>query len=66
MLRDRAQRHALVGAQLVERTSLQGAIQQERTRQATQVLGLYRQAAQFRQMQEGRVQAQDRGHDLGR
>ncbi len=64
--RDRAQRDALVRDQLAERMSLQAEIQRERTRQATQVLGLYRQAAQFRRMQEGRVQGQDRGLDLGR
>lgn len=65
ILRDRAQRDALVKSQLAERSSLQKTIQQERTRHATQVLGLYRQAAQFRLMQEGRTQTRDRGNDLG-
>lgn len=65
VVRDRAQRDALVRDQLAERAALQSSIQKERTRHATQVLGLYRQSAQFRQMREGRAQAKERGIDLG-
>ena len=66
MLRDRAQRDDLVRDQLAERLSLQSKIQHERMRHAAQVLGLYKQAAEFRRMQEGRIQGIDRGNQLGR
>ncbi len=50
MQRDRAQRHDLVSAQLKERQNLQSQIQQGLERHARQVLGLYRDAAQYRRM----------------
>lgn len=48
--RDRAQRHDLVSAQLKERQGLQREIVSLRERSARQVLGLYRDAAQYRRM----------------
>jgi len=48
--RDRAQRHDLVSAQLKERQALQQEIVRLRERNARQVLGLYRDAAQYRRM----------------
>lgn len=48
--RDRAQRHDLVSAQLKERQVLQQEIVRLRERSARQVLGLYRDAAQYRRM----------------
>lgn len=48
--RDRAQRHDLVSAQLKERQALQQEIVRLRERSARQVLGLYRDAAQYRRM----------------
>ena len=50
MQRDRAQRHDLVSAQLKERQGLQQEILRLRERSAKQVLGLYRDAAQYRRM----------------
>lgn len=51
--RDRAQRHDLVQSQLKDRQVLQTQIQQQRERHATQLLGLYRDAAQYRRMMRG-------------
>ncbi len=48
--RDRAQRHDLVSAQLKERADLQSRIGVARDRHARQLLGLYRDAAQYRRM----------------
>jgi len=48
--RDRAQRHDLISAQLKERQGLQREIVSLRERSARQVLGLYRDAAQYRRM----------------
>lgn len=48
--RDRAQRHDLVSAQLKERQALQQDIVRLRERSARQILGLYRDAAQYRRM----------------
>lgn len=48
--RDRAQRHDLVSAQLKERQALQQEIVRQRERSARQILGLYRDAAQYRRM----------------
>lgn len=48
--RDRAQRHDLVSAQLKERQALQQEIVHLRERSARQLLGLYRDAAQYRRM----------------
>ncbi|WP_288806164.1 relaxase/mobilization nuclease domain-containing protein [uncultured Novosphingobium sp.] len=50
--RDRAQRQALVAAQLAERRALQGKIRQTRTRHAEQVLALHKQAASYRLMND--------------
>lgn len=50
MQRDRAQRHDLVSAQLKERQGVQHEIVSLRERSARQVLGLYRDAAQYRRM----------------
>lgn len=76
MQRDRAQRHDLVSAQLKERQGLQSQIQQGRERHARQVLGLYRDAAQYRRvMRDGQFErdgsersrpAAPRGPELGR
>src|SRR3546814_4200703 len=46
--RDRAQRHDLISAQLKERAGLQSQIGVLRDRHARQLLGLYRDAAQYR------------------
>ena len=63
--RDRAQRHDLVSAQLKERQGLQSQIQQGRERHAKQLLGLYRDAAQYRRMmRDGRFERD--GTDRGR
>lgn len=50
MQRDRTQRHDLVQSQLHERQGLQKEIGQVRERHARQLLGLYRDAAQYRGM----------------
>ncbi|WP_165185108.1 relaxase/mobilization nuclease domain-containing protein [Caulobacter soli] len=49
--RDRDQRHALIEAQMVERRTLQADIVEARHRHARQVLLLYKDAAQYRDMQ---------------
>lgn len=74
--RDRAQRHDLVSAQLKERKTLQQEIVRQRERSARQVLGLYRDAAQYRRMVRGGQFERDgaervrpvapRGPELGR
>lgn len=74
--RDRAQRHDLVSAQLKDRQGLQSQIEQGRERHARQVLGLYRDAAQYRRvMRDGQFErggseqarpAAPRGPELGR
>src|SRR3546814_11292959 len=48
--RDRAQRHDLISAQLKERAGLQSQIGVLRDRHARLLLGLYRDAAQYRRM----------------
>jgi hypothetical protein len=67
--RDRTERHGLITAQLRERQELQSNIKTARRREAEQVLALYRDAAKFRRMREGREQAparvRDKGLDLG-
>ena len=67
--RDRTERHGLITAQLKERQELQSNIKTARRREAEQVLALYRDAAKFRRMREGREQApahvRDKGLDLG-
>jgi hypothetical protein len=64
--RDRAQSDALRRDQMRERTELQSMIGAARLRHATQVLSLYRSAAQFREMQAGRAQGRSTGMDLER
>ena len=67
--RDRTERHGLITAQLKERQELQSNIKSARRREAEQVLALYRDAAKFRRMREGREQTparvRDKGLDLG-
>jgi hypothetical protein len=67
--RDRTERHGLITAQLKERQDLQSNIKTARRREAEQVLALYRDAARFRRMREGREQTparvRDKGLDLG-
>jgi hypothetical protein len=67
--RDRTERHGLITAQLKERQELQVNIKSARRREAEQVLALYRDAAKFRRMREGREQmparVRDKGLDLG-
>jgi len=74
MQRDRNQRHALVQAQLQERQGLQTRVVAVRERHARQMLGLYRDAACYRQMARGGSPAKDgadntrsapRGPELG-
>ena len=73
--RDRNQRHDLVQAQLKERQGLQTRIVAERERHARQMLGLYRDAARYRQMARDGSPARDsadrarsapRGPEFGR
>ena len=73
--RDRNQRHDLVQSQLKERQGLQSQIVAARERHARQLLGLYRDAAQYRRMMRDgqserdrldRVQPVPRGPELGR
>jgi hypothetical protein len=67
--RDRTERHKLVGDQLKERQALQDRIKSARRKGVEQVLALYRDAAKFRRMREGREQSparvRDKGLDLG-
>ncbi|MFY7930929.1 MAG: relaxase, partial [Oligoflexus sp.] len=63
--RDRTERHGLITAQLKERQELQSNIKTARRREAEQVLALYRDAAKFRRMREGREQAPTRVRDKG-
>jgi Relaxase/Mobilisation nuclease domain len=67
--RDRTERHGLITSQLKERQDLQSNIKTARRREAEQVLALYRDAAKFRRMREGREQSparvRDKGLDLG-
>lgn len=73
--RDRGQRHDLVQSQMKERQGLQSELIAARERHARQVLGLYRDAAQYRRMarngqydRDGSEQARPapRGPELGR
>ena len=61
MQRDRAQRHDLVQAQLKERQGLQSRIVATREHHARQMLGLYRDAARYRQMARDGSPARDGG-----
>ncbi|WP_323810715.1 relaxase/mobilization nuclease domain-containing protein [Sphingobium baderi] len=63
--RDRAQRHDLVAAQLKDRQTLQRDIGQTRERHARQMLGLYRDAARYREMARG-IQSERVGENRGR
>ena len=55
MQRDRAQRQTMIAAQLAERLELQDKIRQTRTREAEQILALYRHAANYRLMSDRRA-----------
>lgn len=59
--RDRAQRHDLIRAQLKDRQALQSQIVQQRERHARQLLGLYRDAANYRRMMRGEQYDRDGG-----
>ncbi len=63
--RDRAQRHDLISAQLKDRAALQSQISVLRERHAKQLLGLYRDAAQYRRMMRDGQFERD-GTDRGR
>ncbi len=63
--RDRAQRHDLVSAQLKDRAALQSQITVLRERHAKQLLGLYRDASQYRRMMRDGQFERD-GTDRGR
>ena len=69
--RDREQRHDLIAAQMKDRQQLQREIEQGRERHAKQLLGLYQNAARYRQMtrdgsERGRERsAPPRGLELG-
>jgi hypothetical protein len=70
--RDSSQRQELVRDQMRERRELQLRIEQERRRQAGQVLSLYHDAAKYRRMLDGKVEqgrqsgrSPDRGLELG-
>jgi hypothetical protein len=63
--RDRTERHGMITAQLKERQELQSNIKTARRREAEQVLSLYRDAAKFRRMREGREQVPQRDRDKG-
>ncbi len=66
MQRDRAQKDGLPRDQMTERKALQLDIEKARTQHARQVLALYRDAAQFRRLQESRGQMRETGLDFGR
>ena len=63
--RDRNERHGFVTAQLKERQDLQASIKTARRREAEQVLALFKDAAKFRRMREGREQSPARVRDKG-
>jgi hypothetical protein len=63
--RDRNQRHELLQAQHKDRQNLQHAIMETRTRHAVKLLGLYRDAANYRRMREDREQSPARVRDKG-
>lgn len=79
--RDSHERHALIHAQHKDRQALQELIKENRRKEAERILGLYRDAAKFRQMREGEAgrdrngrtrdarslspKPRDRGLDLG-
>jgi hypothetical protein len=66
MIRDRGQIEGLLRDQMRERSELQNQIGKLRTRHASQVLSLYRDAAQFRQMRAGLSQERQPGVTLER
>ena len=61
--RDSHERHALIHAQHKDRQALQELIKENRRKEAERVLGLYRDAAKFRQIREGEA---ERDKDRGR
>ena len=58
--RDRHERHSLIQSQMNDRQALQSVIRENRRQDAERILGLYRDAANFRRMRSGEL-AQD--HD---
>jgi hypothetical protein len=78
---DSHERHALIRAQHKDRQALQDLIRENRRKESERILGLYRDAAKFRQMREGEAERdrngrtrdarslspkpRDRGLDLG-
>jgi hypothetical protein len=58
--RDSHERHTLIHAQHKDRQALQELIKENRRKEAERILGLYRDAAKFRQMREGEVE-RDKG-----
>lgn len=58
--RDSHERHVLIHAQHKDRQALQELIKENRRKEAERILGLYRDAAKFRQMREGEVE-RDKG-----
>lgn len=79
--RDHHERHSLIQSQMKDRQSLQAAIRENRRQDAERILGLYRDAANFRRMRAGELaqgsgggaegsdrqpgKPRDRGLDLG-
>ena len=62
--RDSHERHALIHAQHKDRQALQELIKENRRKEAERILGLYRDAAKFRQMREGEAE-RDKDRDRG-
>lgn len=58
--RDQHERHSLIQSQMKDRQSLQAVIRENRRQDAERILGLYRDAANFRRMRSGEL-AQGRG-----
>ena len=79
--RDSHERHGLIQSQIVDRQALQTLIRDSRRQEAESILGLYRDAANFRRMRSGEItqsrdgaardgkvqptKPRDRGLDLG-
>jgi hypothetical protein len=79
--RDRNERHSLIQSQMQDRQALQAVIRENRRQDAERILGLYRDAANFRRMRAGELaqgrdgtgrdgrrqpdKPRDRGLDLG-
>ena len=74
--RDSHERHSLIQSQMKDRQALQAVIRKNRRQDAERILGLYRDAANFRRMRSGELaqgrdgrrlpdKPRDRGLDLG-